>query len=132
MSLDELSQLFYLDQKIQHDREQIAMKRARLTNTSVQITGMPHGSGAKDKIGDAMPEIVDDVRKLEEKVQKYKIKKDRIMEWIDGIDDMHVQMIFTLRFVDLMSWQEVADAIGGKNSEYSVKKMAYRYLNEHE
>ena len=33
-----------------------------------------------------------------------------------------------LRFIHQKTWQEVANAIGGKETEYSVKHTCYRYV----
>ena len=39
------------------------------------------------------------------------------------------RLIFTYRFVDCLSWQKVAEAVGGGNTEGSVKMICYRYLD---
>jgi len=55
-----------------------------------------------------------------------------ISTWISHIDDDLVQFIILRRFVDNKRWQEIADELGGNNTEYSVKKLCYRYINRSE
>ena len=92
------------------------------------LTGMPHTTGIKDKVGDLAAEIVDmDARVgfLEEEV---KASEGQIMPFIQGIDDDQTRLIFRLRFLRGLAWKEVAAVIGGRNSEDSVKTVCYRYL----
>lgn len=53
---------------------------------------------------------------------------NEIEKFIETIDDSHVRRIITLRIVDGLSWEMVAKEIGGGNSEDSVKKIFYRYM----
>lgn len=59
MTLQDLSQLYYLDKQIQRDEERLEQMRARLTNISPKLSGMPGKPGASDKVGDGVAEIVD-------------------------------------------------------------------------
>lgn len=49
---------------------------------------------------------------------------------IANIDDSHIRRIVNLRVVEGLSWNRVADRIGGNNTEDSVKKSFYRYLDK--
>ncbi len=57
-------------------------------------------------------------------------KRSEAVRFIAGIEDSQTRMIFKLRCVDNLSWNKVADCIGGMNSEYTVKKRFYRYLKK--
>lgn len=50
--------------------------------------------------------------------------------YIYSIEDIQLQYIFRLRFINCKSWQSIAMRIGGNNTVDSVKKMVYRYLNK--
>lgn len=52
----------------------------------------------------------------------------RLRAYIYAIPDQQVQLICILRFVKGMSWAQVAAEVGG-NTEESVKKACYRWLN---
>lgn len=50
-----------------------------------------------------------------------------VEEFIASITDSHIRRIVNLRVVEGLSWQKVADRIGG-NTEDSVKKAFYRFM----
>ena len=50
-----------------------------------------------------------------------------VEEFITSITDSHIRRIVNLRVVEGLSWQKVADRIGG-NTEDSVKKAFYRFM----
>ena len=128
MTLQDLSQLYYLDKQIQRDEERLEQMRARLTNISPKLSGMPGKPGASDKVGDGVAEIVDLARQIEEERAGFEKEKAKLEAYLRGIEDTQIRLIFILRFVDLKTWAEVAEAIGGNNTEESVKKVCYRYL----
>jgi hypothetical protein len=49
-------------------------------------------------------------------------------EYLRTIPDYQIRLILTLRFVDLMTWRQIAFKVGGNNNEESVKKQAYRFI----
>ena len=69
-------------------------------------------------------------KKLEEKLSLLKEKRQEIVNFILGIEDPQIRLIVKLRCFNLLSWNAVADRIGGMNSEYTVKKRFYRFLEK--
>lgn len=130
MNLKELSQLYYLDKLIQRDEQRLEDMRNRLTSISPKLSGMPGRPGASDNIGDSVPELVDLMRKIEEDRKAFDAEKAKLEHYLRCIEDTQIRLIFILRFVDLKSWAEVAVAIGGNNTDNSVKKTCYRYLKK--
>lgn len=55
---------------------------------------------------------------------------NEVEEFIAGVKDSHVRRIISLRVVDGLSWNKVADRIGGGNTEGSVKMAFQRYMQE--
>lgn len=130
MSLEKLSGLYYMKKLIGRDAQRIEDLRARLTSTTTNMNGMPGSPNASDKIGDGIPEIVDLIRKIEEERLNFEIEKASLEIYLRRIEDPQIRLIFLLRFVDLKSWGDVASAIGGNNTDNSVKKTCYRYLKK--
>lgn len=130
MKLQDLSQLYYLDKLIQRDEQRLEQMRARLTNISPKLSGMPGSPGASDKIGEGVAELVDLARKIEEERDNFEAEKAKLEHYLRCIEDTQLRLIFILRFVDLKSWNEVAASIGGNNTEGSVKQACYRYLKD--
>lgn len=57
-----------------------------------------------------------------------KASEGRVQAFIDTIPDRRTAFVFSLRFVDGYSWEQVAEIIGGRNTTEGVKSMCYRYL----
>lgn len=55
---------------------------------------------------------------------------NQVEEFIAGVEDSRIRRIITLRFIENLSWNKVADRIGGGNTEDSVKKMFYRFMEK--
>lgn len=132
MDQKRLYRLFYLPKQQDHLRREIQRIKERLTAISPSLTGMPHGGGVHDKIGEGVPELVDKKAQLEKMIREYEAEEAEIEKWIDGIEDIHLQLIVKLRFKEKMSWQEVANEAGGNNTEDSVRKLVDRYIKKQE
>ena len=52
-----------------------------------------------------------------------------VEEFIKSVDDSHMRRIITLRVVDGLSWNKVADRMGGGNTEDSVRKAFDRFVS---
>ena len=55
---------------------------------------------------------------------------NRVEEFIASIKDSHIRRIISLRIVDNLSWNKVADRIGGGNTEGSVKMAFQRFMEK--
>ena len=128
MTMKELYQLHNLTKLIERDMNEIRLIEERLGVKSPSLTGMPHAPGAHDKLGESVPELVDRKNELEERRKQYTAARNELRSYVESVPDLHVRLIMQLRFLDLMSWQEVADFAGGKNSEDSVRMLVKRYL----
>ena len=128
MTVKELSELHYLDGMIKHETERLEELRDAADVKAQVITGMPTAHGAHDRIGEVIPRIVDMQREIEENIKGYRERRERILKFIHSAPQVRLRLIMALRFIDQRSWQEVADEIGGKETEYSVKQACYRYV----
>ena len=57
-------------------------------------------------------------------------KQNDVEEYIASIDDSRMRRIVSMRFIDNLSWNQVADRIGGGNTEGSVKMAFQRFMKE--
>lgn len=131
MNNEILSEAFYLEQEIDEWKKQLArLKDASLTPTLSMDKERVSGGRCADSTGDLATEIADLERKIRKKVYQLTRMKNRIAEYILGIEDSQTRLIFHMRVFDLMTWNAIADKIGGMNSEDSVKKRYYRYLKK--
>lgn len=108
MTVWQLSQLYFL-------RREIAGDERRLANLRYE-----GGSAESERELRAA---------IERKRDRCVRERLRLEEWISGVEDSLVRQILTHRFVDGCTWLQVAMRIGGGNTEDSVKKICYRYID---
>ena len=100
------------------------------------MSAMRVGAGirGKGKYADKVAETAISITQAEQKINKKLIELEKarseITNYILDIDDCQTRLIFKLRCLDLKNWNDVADEVGGMNSEDSVKKRFYRYLKK--
>lgn len=127
MTLDILNDHLHTLWEYQAASERLEALKAVLLGAQ-RFDGMPHGSGVSNKVEQLaiiLSEQDGDVQRLGAELQR---SQQIVKSWVDAIPDNHQKLIFKLRFLCGMSWGEVAKAIGGKNTQESVKMMCYRYL----
>ena len=129
MTLKELSGLYYIEQQIKSIESEIASLRESAERITSFLSDMPKGSGSADKLSATLALIADRETELAELAAEKAEQAVKIGRYINSIDDSLTQTIFRLRFISLLSWQEVASKTN--NTEYSVKHICYRYLHSH-
>ena len=129
MTLKELSGLYYIEQQIKSIESEIASLRESAERITSFISDMPKVSGCADKLSATLALIADRETELAELAADKAEQAVKIGRYINSIDDSLTQTIFRLRFISLLSWQEVASKTN--NTEYSVKQICYRYLRTH-
>lgn len=55
---------------------------------------------------------------------------NQIELFISSVDDSLMRRIINLRFIEKLSWNKVADRIGGANTEDSVRKSFERFMKQ--
>ena len=92
------------------------------------LSGMPHAPGYRDKLGGLAVEIADISTTIETLDGQIAAQEAEIERFIQSIPNYYTRMIFRLRFLRGMTWARVAVAVGGRNTEESVKSTCYRYI----
>ena len=58
------------------------------------------------------------------------VQRKKIIKFIQGIDDSLMKQIIFYRHISCMTWNEVADIIGGGNTEMGVRKAYSRFVRD--
>lgn len=74
--------------------------------------------------------ISTEIKKLESRYEKLLRVTNDVLDFIDSIEDSHMRLIVTYRIIENYSWGKVADAMGGGNTEGSVKMAFQRFLEK--
>lgn len=130
LTKDELKQIYYINKEIQMWQRELEKIRSQGLVKSPTISDMPKG-GRKFDVSDYVSAIADYEAVIRGLLAKVQIQRKKIIEYIEGVDDSLMKQIIFYRCVSCMTWQEVADAVGGNNTENSVKKAYSRFLAVH-
>lgn len=133
MTVKELEQLAYLEKIIRYEQDKLDDLWASVDLHSPGLSDMPKAHGARDKLGDTVPKIVDQAREIEENILLYKKTRERLLDYINSVPFVRVKMIMKLRFIEQKTWQEVADYIDngtGKETSDSVRMAVNAYLSQ--
>ncbi len=128
MTLRELSIYYKLHERLERNREMLSSLSAAAGPGAQVITGMPHAPGVSDKVGDLAAELWDLQDRINYLESRCDEEKKKLEKYIGAIKDDQTRMIFRLRFIHCMTWLQVAEAIGGRNTESGVRSICYRHL----
>ena len=130
MTIKQLDQIYYLTKEKQ-------MWEDRLRELP-DITAVRYDSIGVSNSGVSSPvqQIAEQREKIREiisaKLVEISFVEREILEYICSIDDSLMRQIMTHRHIELKSWLQVANTIGGNNTADSVRMMHDRYLKEHQ
>lgn len=69
-------------------------------------------------------------RRLVEQTERLLELQNEVEEYIESINDSRMRRIISMRIIDNMTWQQVAQNIGGNNTADSVRKAFDRFLEK--
>lgn len=132
MTLKELSQLYYLNREIENDCRRLEELEAKLSSpSSPNLSGMPRSTAYGNKIESSVADIIDLRAIIAAKQQQCIYERSRLMRYITEIDDSLTREIFIFRFVNGLSWRQVAASVGGNNTAENVRQICSRYIRDH-
>lgn len=128
MTKKELSELYWINKEIKEEQRKLDELEAAATNCTAKITGLPHVAGTHDKIGDLSILIAEQKDLIELKIRQSIIEYNRLNRYIKEIPDSQMRMILSLRYVNGLTWQQVADSIGEGNTADAIRKKHDKFL----
>ena len=129
MTVKELSQLYWLNREIEADKRRLEELESMVLSPKTQnLNGMPRTSGCGDSMARRVADIIDLKAIISAKQQQCVYERNRLERYINSIPDSLTRQIFSLRFINGLSWIQTAMSIGGGNTEDGVRKRVYRYI----
>ena len=124
MTRKELSRLYVLSRDIEQIQKLIEEKEAQIEKLTAQLTGMPRPSS---QISYAIEELIDMTNMLVVKKREAEIVRSMGERFIYSIDDPLIRTILSLRYLENLSWNQIAMKIGGNNTADSVRMAEARF-----
>ena len=130
MTLKQLDQIYYLtkEKRMWEDR---LLELPDITAVRYDSIGVSNSG-----ISSPVQQIAEQREKIREiisaKLVEISFVEREILEYICSIDDSLMRQIMTHRHIELKSWLQVANIIGGNNTADSVRMMHDRYLKDHQ
>ncbi len=130
MNKKELSQLYWLNREIEEQQRRLNELEALATSCTSRITGMPRAKGIIDKLAKYAAEIADLRGLIDLNIRKCFYEMNRLNRFIETIDDSLIRQVLSLRYINGLTWRQIACSIGGGNTEDSVRKVHDRFLSK--
>lgn len=127
MTIQELSQLYRLNQEIRMDEERLARLELKAQPGATTIDGMPHGTTVGDRVARYAAEIADLHGIIAAKHSQCLYERNRLERYIMTVPDSLTRQIMTYRFISGMSWSGVAMALGGITAD-AARMICTRYV----
>lgn len=130
MTVRELSQLYWLKKEIAIDQQRLELLRSKASGPSnSNLSSLPNRNNSFDhRLERLCSEILDLESIIYQKQQMCIQEQTRLEQYISNLPDSLLRQVFTFRFIEGLSWLQVAFRVGGGNTEASVKMLCYRYL----
>ncbi len=117
----ELSQLYDLNREIEQQQYRLEELESVLQGKSIKITGMPLSLNTGE-VFDCESEIMDLQQRISYNVKKCWHELNRINRFIDSIEDSKMRQILRLRYINGLTWQQIAFSIGEYDESYPRQK----------
>ena len=127
MTIRDLSQLLYLRKEIIVEQKQLEKLEKSVEFQELSLPDVPNLclKPTDDEILNHMEHCKHQIELcMKRSIQEYK----KLIVYISKIDDSMIRQIIFLRFIQGLTWVQVASEIGGGNSPDSIRMMVKRYL----
>lgn len=111
--------------EINKQRERLKELEAAAFDCNAKLSGMPHGTGISDRTGRYGVEIAELKTLIKLNIQKCFYEQRQIERYIDSLPDAKVRLIFRLRYINHLTWDEIGIEIG------YTERQAIRIHNKH-
>lgn len=118
----ELSQLYDLNREIEQQQYRLEELESVLQGKSAKIIGMPLNLNLQEEMVNCKSDIADLRKLISINIERcwYELKK--INKFIDSVEDSKMRQILRLRYINGLTWQQIAFSIGEYDESYPRQK----------
>lgn len=130
MTLQDLNAYLSKCRQLEAARESLLdLEEAAVPGAKV-LTGMPRAPGVRDRVGSiaiAIADTKDAIAELEREVEATKKEIEALIQTIPAVD---LRTLFRLRFLQLLSWEDIAEIFRWRYDEATLRRRVERYMKK--
>lgn len=107
------------------DLEEAAVPGAKV------LTGMPRAPGVRDRVGSLAIAIADTKETIKELEQAIETTGKEIEAFIQTIPAVELRTLFRFRFVQLLSWDDIAELFRWRYDQSTLRRRVERYMKKY-
>lgn len=125
MTEKELRGIFYINIEIKRLEEEKKGLESKSWIKGQEITGLPSGGKAKNKVEDYAVELAEIEELINLELKRLYIVRAKIERYIETIDDDEIRLIIRLRAINNMNWEDIGREVGMDRRTASRKYYGY-------
>ena len=131
MTMQELNDYLSKCRQLEAAREILLdLEEAAVPGAKV-LTGMPRAPGVRDRVGSIAIAIADTEETIAELERAIEATGREIEAFIPTIPTVDLRTIFLLRFVQLLSWADIAEIFRWRYDESTLRRRVERYMKKY-
>lgn len=123
MNKSDLMRYLKIKRAVQSKIESVERAESIMFPKTPKLTGMPSGGRIFDSFGDAVLNYIEQVDGLTDMVNDMTVELGLLEDAIDSLDDLDQQTVLRYKYICGYTWQEVVDALDGKWSESTCRRI---------
>ena len=132
MTRSELERIYYLKKELVMWQERLTELQADIALGIKVVDGMPRSAtnGINKPTEDKAIRLQEVSKIIEGKISEIQYAIGEVEEYILTIEDPLMRLIIEWRCCKLLSWDRVADIVGGNNTAESVRQLYHRFVKD--
>lgn len=130
MHSKDLSQLYYLKKDIERRERRIEELESEAERTTSLLSSMPKSKQSDDRLSRIVANIVDEKIMVMLKTEELGIERRNLEYIIDSVKDAKIRLYMSARFIDGMTWQQIANKCGNEITGEAARIAVERYMKE--
>lgn len=130
VTLQDLNRYLTLRKQLDKARESLLDLQDAAVPGAQVLTGMPHAPGVKDKVGNLAIEIADTKDEIEDMEREVEALEQDVRAFIKTIPYVELRTIFRLRYIRLLTWEDIAEVFRFRYCESTLRRRIERYMQK--
>ena len=124
-----LSRALRIDNEIKALEQEAEKEKARATTITARYNDIKVQTSNGNNTEDAIVKYIDYIKKIENKIdERYDVKRE-IFEAISKVDNPTYRTLLTLRYLQFMTWERIAEAIDYESVKWVRTSLHMRALD---